>query len=408
MRNYIRVVSLMLAVVIAIGAAMGPSYAAATEVSDPSALTSSSSSMGFFDSEEAAAAASSDGAVYFAESETDPIEVTEETVPETQSTEPAEEPTEDVPEETIEETVAEDMEQPDSEPVGYNDVPLILQTDYPDVSYSGGSLATSGCTMACVAMVGSYLRNEEVSVVELARMFGKYEASNMQRMEYASIELDLTFKKTESWEKVMKALKQDKVVIIMVGKQSAFTTSQHMIVLTDLTEDGRILVNDPNGNNYNKAELRYGFENGFAEHELLNGFGCAWIYEEFTPPVLVPTRYPGIELTDDEKYLLASLIWLEARGESFEGQQAIAEIILNRMVSDDFSDSLAGVIYAENQFSTTAFLDEAEPGQIQYKAIDCALTRKNVLPIDVYFFGRYAVNKNVWGRIGGHTFCYQW
>lgn len=405
----------MLAIFIAIGTAVIPSYATETEQEDPSALTSSSSSMGFFDSEEAAAAeaASQEEPADPTVPETEATQAAEEAIPEEESV-PAEKetseviPGEDADEAEPETTVEEESLEEKPEKVNYKEVPLILQTDYPDVSYSGGSLATSGCTMACVAMVGSYLRDEEVSVVELARLFGKYEASNMQRMEYASIELDLTFKKTESWDKVMKALKDDKVVIVMMGKQSPFTNTQHMIVLTDLTEDGRILVNDPNGNNYDKSALRYGFEHGFTEDELLNGFGCAWIYEEFEAPELVPTRYPGIELTEDEKYLLASIIWLEARGESFEGQQALAEIILNRMISHDFPDTLKGVIYADNQFSTTAFLDEAEPGQIQYKAIECALTRKNVLPIDVYFFGRYPVNKNVWGTIGGHTFCYQW
>lgn len=410
MRIYVKIVCVMLAVFLVIGTAAIPSYAAETEVEEGSVLTSNSSSMGYFNSEEAETAALGKTEDNTESEREQPPKTVEE--PTTDEVSPTEETSESEPEEEKPDLPEDDTEEKadektSEEPV-YNAVPLILQTDYPDVAYSGGSLATSGCTMACVAMVGSYLRGEEVSVVELARLFGKYEASNMQRMEYASIELDLTFAMTESWSKVMKALEEDKVVIVMMGKQSAFTNSQHMIVLTDLTEDGRILVNDPNGNNYHKAELRDGFENGFTEKEILSGFGCAWIYEEFQAPKLIATRYPGVELTEDEQYLLASIIWLEARGESFEGQQAIAEIILNRLVSDDFPDTIRDIIYAADQFSTTKFLDEAEPGQIQYKAIQCALTRENVLPIDVYFFGRYPANKNVWGTIGGHTFCYQW
>ena len=415
MRLFVRVVCAILAVLMILSVAAIPSFASEMEQEHDPVMNSSSSSMGFADSEEEAAAAARQEETEPAAQETTapPETEAEETDPAGEETEPEE--TEEAEEETApptEEILTEEAGETVAEEAAakrvYNEIPLILQTDYPDVPYSGGSLATSGCTMACVAMVASYLRSEEISPVDLAQRFGKYEASNMQRMEYASIVLDLDFQMTMSWKKVMKGLKEGKPVIIMVGKSSDFTNSQHMIVLTGITEDGKITVNDPYGPNYTKWELSDGFENGFEEEDIKTGFAGAWIYEEYQPPVAVPTRYPGVDLTAEEEYLLACIIWLESRGESFEGQQAIAEIVLNRLISEDFPNTVHDVIFAENQFSTTAFLDDAEPGEIQYKAIQSALTGESVLPVDVYYFGRYPTNSKVWGTIGGHTFCYKW
>ena len=113
-----------------------------------------------------------------------------------------------------------------------------------------------------------------------------------------------------------------------------------------------------------------------------------------------------MELTWDEQQLLAKLIWLEARGESKEGQQAVAEVALNRLVSGEYGDTLSEVIYGEGQFRTTPFLDEAEAWQAQYEAIDAALDGPNILPMDVMHFATYPENDRVWGKIGGHIFCY--
>lgn len=288
----------------------------------------------------------------------------------------------------------------------YNNVPLYFQTDYKDIPYSDGTVATSGCSMASIAMVASYLREEEFCPGELAKKYAKYDASNIQRMECAATVLDLYYEKTNYWYHVIRALENGKVVIVLVDKRTDFTKTQHFLVLTGISADGKIFVNDSYEPNYANKALAEGFADGFEQDAILAGFGEAWIFGDYVEPEVVPTRYPNVNLTDDEKYLMAKIIWLEARGESFQGQQAIAEIILNRLVSDRFPNTIRDVIYAEGQFSTTKFLDTAKPGEIQYKAIECALNRHSVLPMDVYFFGRGPRTSKVWGKIGGHIFCY--
>ena len=97
---------------------------------------------------------------------------------------------------------------------------------------------------------------------------------------------------------------------------------------------------------------------------------------------------------------------MEARGECDEGQQAVAEVVLNRMASPMFPDTLRGVIFAEGQFRSAKFLDDAEPYQAQYEAIENALYGPYVLPEDVFYFATSPKTDRIWGSIGGHIFCY--
>ena len=46
-------------------------------------------------------------------------------------------------------------------------------------------------------------------------------------------------------------------------------------------------------------------------------------------------------------------------------------------------------------------------GEEVIKAIENAIYGPYVLPTDVTYFARFATNNNVWGRIGGHIFCYE-
>lgn len=49
--------------------------------------------------------------------------------------------------------------------------------------------------------------------------------------------------------------------------------------------------------------------------------------------------------------LLAAIIYCEARGESYEGQLAVASVVMNRVQSSYFPNTVAGVIYQEGQFT---------------------------------------------------------
>ncbi|MBQ6992728.1 MAG: cell wall hydrolase [Clostridia bacterium] len=112
--------------------------------------------------------------------------------------------------------------------------------------------------------------------------------------------------------------------------------------------------------------------------------------------------------------LLARAINGEARGESYEGQVAVGAVILNRVESPDFPNTLAGVIYEPGAF--TAVSD----GQINvaiaenstvYKAAQDALNGWDPTNGCLYYFNpNTATNSWIWSKtivktIGKHHFC---
>ncbi|WP_420143653.1 cell wall hydrolase [Sphingobium sp.] len=65
---------------------------------------------------------------------------------------------------------------------------------------------------------------------------------------------------------------------------------------------------------------------------------------------LVDAQGAPEELDGDMK-CLAGAVYFEAKGESLEGQLAVARVIINRAKSGRFADSLCGVVYQPSQFS---------------------------------------------------------
>lgn len=345
---------------------------------------------------------------------TEEPETTEETAEPTETTETTEatEP---------EATEAEDSDSPQSSASPakvktVNGFPLYNQLDYPNKRFGSGTVATSGCGITSLAMVATYLTGHTFLPDELAGYFGGYGENNVQRLEYGAKQMRLPIHKADNIRQIFSAMKEGNIAILLMNHLSIFTESQHFIVLNGMTKDGKYLVADSYAPNYEKWDLKRGFEEGFEEKDLLLGYNGGWIFDVSAMPEepFIYTeekpdcepRYPDVELTWDEQQLMAKIIWLEARGESKEGQQAIAEIILNRLVSGKFGDSIHDVIYGEGQFRTTPFLKDADAWQAQYDAIDDALTGPNILPMNVYYFATYPENGRIWGKIGGHIFCY--
>lgn len=330
---------------------------------------------------------------------------------------------ETAPPETLPPTVPTESQVPEEstgevpERIVYESVPLFYQTDYPDNLYGNGTIKNSGCSITSLAMVASFMTGHEYLPDLLADYFGGYGQNNIQRLEHASDTLQLPWKKAKDVRETLAAVREGSLAIALMNKKSVFTDSDHFIVLTGVTEDGKILVNDPYEPNYEKWDLKQGFSSGFEDYQLIQGYSGGWIYDVSAMPEepfiyveekpYVEPRYPDITLTKEERTLLAKVIWVEARGEPAEGQQAIAEIVFNRILSEDFPNTVREVLHSDNQFRSMEFLEDAKPSQAQYDAIDDALSGPYILPIDVFHFATYPVNKNVWGSIGGHIFCYQ-
>lgn len=135
--------------------------------------------------------------------------------------------------------------------------------------------------------------------------------------------------------------------------------------------------------------------------------------EEPEEPPVEPeqeNRYAELHFSDEDVYILACLVYHEARGESFEGQVAVVEVVLNRMLSDYFPDTVEEVVFQKYgdvwQFSPAPYLYSAEPGKEQYLAVHTAIEeREYILSEDTVYFSTAPYNESVDMIIGNHYFC---
>ena len=162
----------------------------------------------------------------------------------------------------------------------YLEVPLMYQTDYPHIPYDTDNVAASGCGISSLAMVATYLKDTKYTPGDLALKYNDCCSNNTLRMEYGIKDLGLKPKKTHDWDELMKGLKKGKVAIVLVSSASTFTDVGHFLVATGVTKDGKILINDPNKNNYYRSDLADGYENGFDVSTVKQGFFTAWVFPE--------------------------------------------------------------------------------------------------------------------------------
>lgn len=116
-----------------------------------------------------------------------------------------------------------------------------------------------------------------------------------------------------------------------------------------------------------------------------------------------------IQFEESDRKLLANLIYCEAGGEPYEGKVAVGAVVINRMLSGVFPDTMVGVIYARRQFSPVASgrlalaLANDRATESCYRAADEAMSgRTNVS--DCLFFRTPIDGITPRYRISGHIF----
>lgn len=345
-----------------------------------------------------------------------PTEVTE-----APTTEPAVEET-SAPAETIPPTEAETVPPtvPETVPpkTTIDTVPLYFQNDYPEDRYDKGTIADSGSGMTALAMVASYMTDHVYTPDVVADVLADFCGNTFDRMDYGCDFLGLSWRRAENFHDAKAALEGGSVVVAVMNGKSMFGSGYHFIVWTGINDNGLVTVLDPDRDNLELWNLKEPFQTGFRDGQLIAGYAGGWIFDKRqmpeNPTIVEPVpyaqepRYGDLTLSNEDMNLIARLICAEGESESFEGQQAIAEVILNRLVSEEFPSTVKNVIYAEGQFLGSQQMGNVEPTYTQYKAIERALYGPYLLPEDVVFFATFAVNDKVWGKIGVHTFCYSY
>jgi len=120
----------------------------------------------------------------------------------------------------------------------------------------------------------------------------------------------------------------------------------------------------------------------------------------------------GSSSSTSDLNLLSRLIYAEARGEPYTGQVAVGAVVLNRVKSSSFPNSIAGVIYQSGAFSV---VNDGQinltPNSTAKKAAQDALNGWDPSYGSIYYFNpNTATNAWIWSRphvitIGKHRFC---
>lgn len=110
--------------------------------------------------------------------------------------------------------------------------------------------------------------------------------------------------------------------------------------------------------------------------------------------------------------ILARVIYGEARGEPYTGQVAVGAVVMNRVKSSSFPNTISGVIYQKGAFDAVADGQiNLTPDSTAKKAAQDAMNGWDPSYGAIYYFNpSTATNKWIWSRpmtitIGRHRFC---
>ena len=188
--------------------------------------------------------------------------------------------------------------------------------------------------------------------------------------------------------------------------EAALTTSQTRTVQTKLKRWGYYTggVDGIYGNQTRKAVRLFQKKNGLTVDGIVGPKTAAALG--------MTIKSDDNSASNSDLYLLAKCVYAEARGESYTGQVAVAAVILNRVKSADFPNTIAGVIYQPWAF--TAVNDgqiNLEPNQTAYNAARDAMNGWDPTYGALYYYNaKTATNKWIYNKkttvtIGNHVFA---
>ena len=120
----------------------------------------------------------------------------------------------------------------------------------------------------------------------------------------------------------------------------------------------------------------------------------------------------GSSYSNNDVNLLARLIYGEARGESYVGQVAVGAVVLNRVKSASFPNTISGVIYQSNAF--TAVLDgqiNLAPDSTSIRAAKDAMNGWDPSYGSLYYYNpvkttsKWILSRRTVITIGNHVFA---
>ena len=168
-----------------------------------------------------------------------------------------------------------------SYPANGMQIPHYLQTDYGNIPYGGGSIASSGCGPTSFAMIASYLTDTTITPADAVAWcgnsyympgFGTYWSYFQAAANHFGCG---SVTQTSDANQVLQALSEGHPVISS-QRAGLFTSGGHFIVLRGVTADSKVLVNDPNDNS-SKNYINREFDMMSEVHATSNAY---WIFDK--------------------------------------------------------------------------------------------------------------------------------
>lgn len=108
-------------------------------------------------------------------------------------------------------------------------------------------------------------------------------------------------------------------------------------------------------------------------------------------------------LSTEDATLIVRTVWLEAGNQPIEGKRLVAAVILNRVESEQFPDTVEGVLSAPGQFATFHALSKSHPTIEDAIAVQMEINQRS--NTDVMFFRtkRYGTGEPLF-KCGDHYF----
>lgn len=124
------------------------------------------------------------------------------------------------------------------------------------------------------------------------------------------------------------------------------------------------------------------------------------------------TSSTSASIVSSDHRLLSKLVYAEARGEPYKGQVAVAAVVLNRVRSSSFPNTISGVIYQKSAFSCVSNGSiNRTPDSSAIRAARDAMNGWDPTGGCLYFYNprqtsdRWIRTRTVKTVIGNHSFC---
>ena len=144
------------------------------------------------------------------------------------------------------------------------------------------------------------------------------------------------------------------------------------------------------------------------QNKFLVLFLSFWIAGACSLSAFAEKNAKPLKYTKEDLQILSAIIYAEAGNEPTKGQLAVAQVVVNRMLSKKYPNTIKAVVKQKGQFSVV------KNGKIPTKTSEkstanavAVLKGQRVFSNNVFYFsGKAQRGKKVWGRIGNHVFCY--